>query len=158
MNAPKIALPGHLPIQLHKQELETLAVKHAQSIHAHPQLNLIKTYLELKRYQLYFESLLHELEPLVAGKMGQLGLKQYELGALRLKHSFKVRYDFASDPVFREIQELLAQTKQTLKTRKTELLQLSQEGREEENPFTGQTFQAKKPLARGADVVYIQQV
>lgn len=157
MNPATIALPGHLPIHWNKSELEALAQKHAKAIQENPQYHLVKTYLELKRYQLYFEALLGALEPVAARSMGETGIREFDHGALRLKHLFRVRYDFVSDPVYREIQELLQQTKQALKDRKSELLRLGQEGQEQENPFNGQRFQAHKPLARGADTVVLQQ-
>jgi hypothetical protein len=117
---------GGIDRHLRKQEIVELAHQHAQLAGVQDPQDLLRTYIELKRYEIYLKHLLphlklHALE--TASNWNRLSLEWLE-GNLKLVQ--RARWDFSVDETWNQLNEQIEQLSQLRQNREQYLKECSE--------------------------------
>ncbi|GIV32180.1 MAG: hypothetical protein KatS3mg030_482 [Saprospiraceae bacterium] len=88
---------GSLERHLHKKDIEALAEENARSIVESGKYDLLRVYIELKRYETYLKSLIGHLKNPTLEKAIEKGMKNINYDASTLTISKRTKIDYSVD-------------------------------------------------------------
>ncbi len=94
---------GTIDKQLNKTEIIELAQQNAKSIIANKNYDLLKVYIELKRYEIYLEGLIQNLKNPALETANQIGKKSFEYQQAKVNVASRTKWNFDLDKTWNEI-------------------------------------------------------
>lgn len=115
---------GTLERGLTKQGLIELAETNAAEVIQSDKYDLLKVYVEMKRYELYFKTVMEKLREAALAKAQEIGLKSFEYADAHVTNAKRTVYVFDNDPTWRKLNEKYEHIKSLLKQHEELLKQL----------------------------------
>ncbi len=100
---------GQIPAITSKEEIVKMGKAHAAEIINGDQYDLIKSYVDVRRYELYLKTLIDELKDETVKKFKESGDKDFEIGTSKATVTKRRKFDFSKDTYWKELD---AHTKQ----------------------------------------------
>lgn len=127
-----------------KEDITALAREHARQI-IDQGYDLLKVYVELKRYEVYLSTIIKELKDATLEKAQERGQKNFDYASARITVGERARYHYEQDATWRRLNEELERIKEERKAREKMLKQVT-EPLEVVNPETGEIEKIVAPL------------
>jgi len=119
---------GDIDRQLNKIEIVNLASENAQTVIDSKKYDLLKVYIELKRYETYLKTIIAKISKHafvkateVAHKTAPAGKKTFEYSNAQVNISTRTVWDFSSDKIWKELDDKIKELTQKKKDRETYL-------------------------------------
>ncbi|MEM0994270.1 MAG: hypothetical protein AAF847_03250 [Bacteroidota bacterium] len=103
---------GEIDRDLSKAELEQLAIEDAAHITDNEEYDLLKIYIEFKRYDTYLQTLIDTIKNATIQQATQQEIEKFSFGNAKLSVSARRKYDYSNDPLWNRMQEELDEIKQ----------------------------------------------
>lgn len=108
---------GTIEKHLHKREIVDLAKENAQAIIDNEKYDLLKVYVELKRYETYLKELIQCLKSPALDKASKKGAKSFDYNEAKVSISTRTKWDFSVDNKWIELDNQIKQLTQAKKER-----------------------------------------
>lgn len=142
----KIIKPiGTIDRKLNKDDITELAKDHAHQIIAGG-YDLLKVYVELKRYEVYLGAIIEELKEATLEKARETGRDSFEYANAMVTVGKRTKYQFETDDKWRGLNEELERIKTEKKAREQLLKQIQGESMEVIDQETGEIEKIIAPL------------
>lgn len=86
-----------------KEEIIKIGKAHAAEIINGDQYDLVKSYVDIKRYELYMKTLIDELKSVAAKKIMESESKDFEFGTSTATVTKRRKFDFSNDAYWKEL-------------------------------------------------------
>ena len=96
---------GSIERYLHKKDIVDLATQNAQAIIDSGKYDLLKVYVELKRYETYLRGLIQHLKRPALDKASEAGKKSFDYNEARVNISTRTKWDFSVDDKWTELNQ-----------------------------------------------------
>lgn len=100
---------GQIAAIISKEEIVQIGKAHAAEIMNGDNYDLVKSYVDIKRYELYLKTLIDELKSETAKKIASTENKEFEFANTKAVVTKRRKFDFSNDAYWKE---LSTQTKQ----------------------------------------------
>jgi hypothetical protein len=139
---------------LTKKGITEAAQNDAQQVIASPQFDLLKVYVELKRYENYLSEVIEQLKPLALESAQQKDEKTmtYETAKVRLQN--RVTYDFSEDDKWKYLKESVTASQSSIKQHE-EFLKNITEVKEVVDEATGEVYQVFPPQRKESQLLIV---
>ena len=127
MNKPVKNL-GEINRGFSKNEIIELANQNALDVKGSKQYDILKVYVELKRYQTYLDQLIKNLQPDALLQVAESGKKQLEYNQAKVQITKRTIWDFSIDEPWKDLHAEFEYLKNALKTREKELKEAHEKG------------------------------
>jgi len=117
---------GTIERHLHKKDIVDLAAENANAIIDSGQYDLLKVYVELKRYETYLKGLIEHLKRPALNKAKEAGKQSFGYDDARVNISSRTKWDFSIDKEWSEIDQQIQQLKEQKKAREDCLRKLDE--------------------------------
>lgn len=94
---------GAIERHLHKDDIVDLAQANAQAIIDAGHYDLLRVYVELKRYETYLKGLINHLKRTVLDKAKEKGKKSFDYNDARINIYTRTKWDFSVDDKWKEL-------------------------------------------------------
>ncbi|RRA94777.1 hypothetical protein [Paenimyroides viscosum] len=108
---------GTIEKHLHKQEITELAMENAHAVIDNGKYDLLKVYVELKRYETYLKELIQCLKSPALDKATKTGQKTFNYNEAKVSISTRTKWDFSVDYKWIELDNQIKQLTQDKKDR-----------------------------------------
>ncbi|MEM8524497.1 MAG: hypothetical protein AAGG68_07625 [Bacteroidota bacterium] len=108
---------GEIDRNLGKKEIEALAKEDAERIILDDRYDLLKMYIEFKRYDAYLRVLTKEIQDATIAKAENQKLEQFEFGTAKLIVTQKRQYNYSRDTLWSDVSQEMNELKEFRKTR-----------------------------------------
>ncbi|SRR5690606_485027 len=108
---------GTIEKHLHKQEITELAKENAHAVIDNGKYDLLKVYVELKRYETYLKELIQCLKSPALDKATKTGQKTFNYNEAKVSISTRTKWDFSVDYKWIELDNQIKQLTQDKKDR-----------------------------------------
>lgn len=108
---------GNIEKHLHKKEIIELATSNAQAIIDNENYDLLKVYVELKRYETYLKGLIDTLKQPTLNKAAEKQAKSFEYNEARVNISTRTKWNFSVDNKWSELDQQIQQLTKEKKER-----------------------------------------
>ena len=136
---------GQIDRKLSKPELVTLATEHSSEILKNDKYDLLKVYIEFKRYEVYLKTLIQEVKKETFKQAKEEGRRDFEYANARVTMSKRRRFDFSSDEDWVNIDTEIGRLKELKKEREKILKSIKGEFREVLDEETGEIQKLHAP-------------
>ena len=145
---------GTIDRSLTKKGITEAAQNDAQQVIASPQFDLLKVYVELKRYENYLSEVIEQLKPLALESAQQKDEKTmtYETAKVRLQN--RVTYDFSEDDKWKYLKESVTASQSSIKQHE-EFLKNITEVKEVVDEATGEVYQVFPPQRKESQLLIV---
>jgi hypothetical protein len=116
---------GSIERHLHKNAIVDLAKENAQAILVSGKYDLLKVFVELKRYETYLKGLIQCLKQPVLDKATEKKKKSFEYDEAKVHISIRTRWDFTVDGKWVELDQKIQQLTLEKKEREKYLINSS---------------------------------
>lgn len=147
---------GQLEKNLTKTDLENLAKEQALAIMSNEKYDLLKVYVEFKRYEVYLKTLISEVKEEAQNKAREAEEESFEIGKAKVSFSQRRTFDYSTDDGWCEIDEELRRLKQLKKERESLLKTLETDEVEIINEATGEVETLHAPIATYQEVLRVK--
>ncbi len=141
--------------QTTKKGIVELAKEHASQI-LNNGYDLLKVYVELKRYEAYLDAIIQEIKGSTTEKAKERGEKDFKYANARVILGKRTKYHYDSDLKWRLLNDELERIKEEKKARETLLKQIEGNTGEIVNPETGEVEQVSAPLREVVNQIIIR--
>jgi len=142
---------GELDRNLDKLALEDLAQQHASEIIANEQYDLLKVYLEFRRYETYLKTLTEAVKQETLNQAKEEGLTDFEYGSAKVTFVTRRKYDYSADRYWASINEEMDNFKTMKKEREQVLKNIEGEFEEIIDEETGEIQKVYAPIVEHID-------
>ena len=139
-----IKVLGTIDKTLTKKGIAELAQNDANQVIASPQFDLLKVYVELKRYENYLSEVMEQIKPLALEIAQKQDEKTLVVETTKVRLQSRVSYDFSNDDKWQYLKESLTSS-QTIIKQHEELLKTLTEVKEVVDETTGEVYQVFPP-------------
>lgn len=136
---------GGLERGMSKENLCALAEADAQMVIDSDQYDLLKVYVEMKRYELYFKTAMEKIREAATLKAQETGMKSFNYDDARVSNMQRTVYKFDADPTWRRLQGDMEIRKDKLKHHEELLKNLEGETGSYVDEETGELIQLVAP-------------
>ena len=112
---------GTIERHLEKREIVELAKDNGQAVIDSGKYDLLKVYIELKRYETYLKGLIQHLKKPALEKASEKGQKSFQYDNANLNISRRTKWNFSVDEKWTSIDEQIQQLTQEKKEREKHL-------------------------------------
>ena len=147
---------GQIDRKLDKTNLEELAKQHASEILANENYDLLKVYIEFKRYEVYLKTLIGEVKNETLKRSREEGRKDFEYGSARVTHIHRRKFDYSIDDNWQKLNEEIERLKKMKKERETMLKGIKGDFKEILDEETGEISKVHAPLIEYIEVLKIK--
>lgn len=152
----KIIQPlGSIDRNLNKEEIIELATEHATKIKA-GQYDLLKVYIELKRYQLYLGKIINDLKGAATQDAKLQDERSFEYANAKVHIQHRTKYNYETDEKWKQLNASLEQLKLEKKEREQLLKQLTGDQVEVVNEETGEIERLVAPIKKVVDQIVVR--
>lgn len=135
---------GKIDKELTKTGIIELAQYDANQVITSPQFDLLKVYIELKRYENYLSEVIEQIKPLALGKAIEQGEKALNIDHAKVRLQYRTTYDFSHDDKWKFLKESLKTSQTTIKEHE-EILKKLTDVTEVVDETTGEVYQIFPP-------------
>ena len=135
---------GTIDKELTKKGITELAQDDANQVIASPQFDLLKVYVELKRYENYLSEVMEQIKPLALEIAQKQDEKTLLVETAKVRLQSRTSYDFSNDDKWQYLKESLTSS-QTIIKQHEELLKTLTEVKEVVDETTGGVYQVFPP-------------
>ncbi len=145
---------GTIERDLEKREILALAKENGQAVIDSGKYDLLKVYIELKRYESYLKGLIQHLKKPALEKASEKGQKSFQYDNAKLNISRRTKWDFSVDEQWSRIDEQIQQLTQEKKEREKHLKESNKVRRlvDEETGEVIEDFELPKEIKFGLSV------
>ncbi|MEL6717785.1 MAG: hypothetical protein AAFP82_03640 [Bacteroidota bacterium] len=129
---------GEIDRSLGKKEIEALAKEDAASIISNDRYDLLKIYIEFKRYDAYLKILTKEIQEETIARAEDQDLEHFKFGSAKLLVTQRRKYDYSKDVLWSNVSQEMDKLKQFRKTREQFLKTIEGEFADVVNEKTGE--------------------
>ncbi len=147
--------PGAIDRTLSKQEIIEFAEAHAAQV-IDKGYDLLKVYVELKRYQLYLDTIIKALKTEAVEVAKQQSKKSFNYSNARIQVHNRTKYNYESDKKWVELNTQLELLKEERKKREQLLKSIVGEYKEIVDTETGEVEQLIAPLKEVLDQIVVR--
>lgn len=139
---------GKLSREISKKEIEELAKSDIAEITKNEKYDLLKTLIELKRYNVYINTLIAELKEPALEKAKEIDEKKFKYENANVWITKRVSFDYSNDKTWLLLHENMIDVKSKLKEHQELLKQLDSETSEIIDEETGEVVQVTPPIRK----------
>jgi hypothetical protein len=147
---------GELEKELTKVDLENLAKEHVAAILSNEKYDLLKVYIEFKRYEIYLKTLIQEIKEDTFNQAREVEQDSFEYAKAKVSFSQRRTYDYSTDEGWLAIDEELNQLKKRKKEREELLKKLEGDEVEIVNEETGEVEILYAPIETFQEVLRVK--
>lgn len=136
---------GEIDRELSKQEIEELAIFDAAQITSNDHYDLLKIYIEFKRYDAYLQTLIKEIKEATIRQAEHKQIEKFSFGSAQLNLSKRRKYDYSADRLWTKMSEELNEIKQYKREREQFLQKIEGAFEEIVNEHTGEVEKVVAP-------------
>lgn len=129
---------GEIDRDFKKSEIEDLAKENAAEILKNEQYDLLKVFIEFKRYETYLKTMMTEIKSATIKQAKNADLDDFEFANVKISVSKQRKFDYSNDNHWRSINEEYEYLKKIRKERETMLKEMTTESVEIVNEATGE--------------------
>ncbi|MEN0048296.1 MAG: hypothetical protein AAF806_14635 [Bacteroidota bacterium] len=129
---------GEIDRELSKQEIEELALFDSAQITSDDNYDLLKIYIEFKRYNAYLQTLIKEIKEAAIHQAEHQQIEKFSFGNASLNVSQRRKYDYSKDHLWNRMSEELNDIKQYKKEREQFLKKIDGAFADVVNEHTGE--------------------
>ena len=148
-----IHAPGELSPHFTRAQVLELAQEHAHTIATNDRYDLMRVFVEMKRYELYFKTLLNELKTEVGQRALIAKQEQFAYGTARMTCRRQAKYDYSADPYWTELGQRMQSLRNERKDWEARLRDLEDPIQEFADEESGEVHRAYRPV-----VEYVESV
>jgi hypothetical protein len=141
----KLKQLGQIPKEYSKAEIESLALADINHVLQNPQFDVLKLFVELRRYGHYLETMIERLKQPALSKAVAMGRYNFKFDQAELKLGKRTVYDFSPDPTWVQLNQQLTDLKNKLKVHQDLLKQVQTNHAEYVDEQTGEVLSLAKP-------------
>ena len=108
---------GSIERHLHKKDIVDLATNNAQAIIESGKYDLLKVFIELKRYEIYLKGLISKLKKPALDKATTTNKKAFDYNDAKINISTRTKWNFSVDNKWNELDEQIKQLTKEKKER-----------------------------------------
>lgn len=108
---------GSIERHLHKKDIVDLATNNAQAIIESDKYDLLKVFIELKRYETYLKGLISKLKKPALDKATKTNQKSFDYNDAKINISTRTKWNFSVDNKWNELDEQIRQLSKKKKER-----------------------------------------
>lgn len=139
---------GKLDKNLSKNGIESLAIDDIKGIIAENKFDLLKVYVELKRYSVYLESLINEIKTPALQQAQKLNNKKIELENATVFVTKRTVFDFSNDIIWAKLNSNFVEIKTKMHEHQELLKQMETATSEYVDEQTGEVFTLSAPTKK----------
>ncbi|MEM8529066.1 MAG: hypothetical protein AAGG68_30825 [Bacteroidota bacterium] len=136
---------GEINRDLDKSAIEELAKEDAFQIIRDDRYDLMKVYVEFKRYETYLKVLMQEIKEETCYRAAEQGIENFEFGKAKLIISNRRTYDYSNDVIWNHISSDMKHLKQVKKEREQLLKKIKGDYQDIVNEETGEVERLLAP-------------
>ena len=148
---------GQIAATTSKAEIVKIGKAHAAEIINGDQYDLIKSYVDVKRYELYLKTLIDEMKAETVKKIAATESKDFEFGTSTASITKRRKFDFSNDAYWKELD---VQTKEVSDQQKKleKMMKDMTEGSVKEftDPKTGEVKMIQAPSVQYAETLMVK--
>ncbi len=139
---------GKIQRGLSKKEIEDLAKNDIAEIVRNEKYDLLKTLIELKKYNIYINKLIAELKEPVLEKAKAINEKKFKYENATIWITKRVSFDYSNDKIWSQLHDNMTDVKTKLKEHQELLKQLDKETTEIIDEETGEVIEVTPPIKK----------
>lgn len=145
---------GTIDKTLTKKEILALAQDDVNQVISSPQFDLLKVYVELKRYEHYLSEVIEQIKPLALEAALKHGEKKFALDSAKVNLQNRISYDFSHDDKWVFLKESLQVSQTTIKEHE-EILKNITEVTDVVDETTGEIYQIVPPERKESSLLVV---
>ena len=145
---------GTIDRSLTKKGIIEAAQQDAQQVIASPQFDLLRAYVELKRYENYLSEIIEQLKPFALEMAQKQGEKSFGYEHAKVSLQNRVTFDFSDDDKWKYLKESLTTSQTTIKQHE-EILKNITEVKEVVDETTGEVYQIFPPQRKESQLLLV---
>lgn len=135
---------GSIDRTLPKKDIVDLAQNDATQVIESPQFDLLKVYVELKRYENYLSEVIEKIKPLALELAQKQGDKTFDYDNAKVNVQNRISYNFSNDDKWVYLNQSITSTQTEIKKHQ-EILKNLTEVKELVDEATGEMYQVFPP-------------
>jgi tetrahydromethanopterin S-methyltransferase subunit G len=135
---------GTIDRTLSKKDIVELAQKDATQVIESPQFDLLKVYVELKRYESYLSEVIEKIKPIALEIAQKQGEKTFAYDNAKVNVQNRITYDFSNDDKWVYLNQSITSTQTEIKKHQ-EILKNLTDVKELVDEATGEIYQVFPP-------------
>lgn len=139
---------GKIPQGLAKKEIENLAEEDIAEIVQNEKYDLLKTLIELKRYNVYINKLITELKEPALEKAKEIDEKKFKYENAKVWITKRVSFDYSNDKTWLQLHDNLSNVKSKLNAHQELLKELDNKTTEMIDEETGEIIEVTPPMKK----------
>ncbi|MEZ4887485.1 MAG: hypothetical protein R3E32_22320 [Chitinophagales bacterium] len=147
---------GQIDRKCNKSDLIALAQQHASEIMASPNYDLLKVYVEFKRYEVYLKTLIWEVRGETLKRAKEEGRKDFEYASARVTQIKIRKFDYSIDEYWENLNNEIERLKALKKERETMLKAIKGDFKEVLDEETGEIIKIPAPSVEYTDSLRIK--
>ena len=147
---------GSLDRSLGKNELITLAEADANEIFESGKYDLLKVYVEMKRYELYFTTVMDNLRDAALAQAQETGVKSFSYEDARVSNIQRSVFKFDKDPTWQKLHDAFEHLKAKIKQHEAVLKNMDSEKAEYMDPETGERIELIAPTKEVVESIMVR--
>ncbi len=139
---------GKIAKDLSKPEIEELANNDISEITKSGKYDLLKTFIELKKYSIYINKLIAELKEPALEKAQEIGEKKFKVSNAKVWITTRVSFDYSNDKIWQKLKSNTDDVKAKLTEHQEILRQLETEISQVVDEETGEITELIQPIKK----------
>ncbi|MBX2889738.1 MAG: hypothetical protein KF734_02310 [Saprospiraceae bacterium] len=147
---------GSLDRGLSKDELIALAESNAHEVIESGQYDLLKVYVEMKRYELYFKTVMDKVREAALVVAQETGMKSFDYAGAKVSNTQRSVFNFDNDPTWQKLHDESQHLKERIKQHEALLKQVRGEKEEYLNEETGELIEIYAPTEQIVESIMVK--
>jgi hypothetical protein len=147
---------GAIDRGLHKDQLTALGETDAQAVIDSQQYDLLKVYIEMKRYELYFKAAMEKIREAALVVAQETGMKSFNYADAQVTNMQRTVYKFDNDPTWRRLHDAFELQKNRLKEHEETLKHLEGEKASYVDEDTGELIELFAPTKEVVENIMVK--
>lgn len=147
---------GALDRNIHKDQVSALGETDAQAVIDSGQYDLLKVYIEMKRYELYFKAAMDKIRDAAMVVAQETGMKSFNYADAQITNTQRRIFHFEQDPTWRNLQDAFEYQKNKLKEHEETLKQLEGENVSYVDEDTGELIELIAPTMEVVESIMVK--
>lgn len=147
---------GSLDRGLSKDELVTLAESNAQEVIESGQYDLLKVYVEMKRYEVYFKTVMDKVREAALVVAQETGMKSFNYADAQVSNVQRSVFKYDNDPTWRKLHDEFEHLKEKIKQHEALLKQVQGEKAEYLDEETGELIELFAPTEQIVESIMVK--